>query len=415
MTDVPTSVGVGARGRVANQSPPPRHGTAPGRLVATLRDRIRHGDLGLLPVIVGLVVIWTVFQTQNDRFLSPGNLTNLTLQIAAVGTIAVGLFLVLVVSEIDLSVGIVSGLCGGIVAVLNVNYHVNAVLSILAALLVGTLIGTFHGLIVTRIGVPSFVVTLAGFIGWQGALLLVLGTAGTINLPPSGITALTSTFFRGPLGWALAALVPVIYLLAHVAARRQRIKASLPTSSPLAIGVTTGVLALALGATAAVLNSDRGIPLSLLIFAGFVVLAELVTKRTQYGRHVMAIGGNAEAARRAGIPVDRIRLSVMAFSSTMAAAGGVLFASRLLSVSQSSGSGDVLLNAIASVVIGGTSLFGGRGTAYSALLGMLVVGSISNGMDLLSLNSAVKFLITGGVLLLAVSVDAIARRAARNA
>jgi D-xylose transport system permease protein len=380
-----------------------------------LRDRVRHGELGLLPVIVGLIVIWTVFQTQNDRFLSPGNLTNLALQIAAVGTIAVGLFLVLIVAEIDLSVGIVSGLCGGIMAVLTVNYHFNAALAILSALLAGALIGAFHGLIVTRIGVPSFVVTLAGFIGWQGALLLVLGTAGTINLPRSGITALTGTFLPGTVGWILALVIVGAYVATRVTTRRRRLLAGLPASSTLTIGLTTSLLVLALGATVLVLNSDRGIPLSLLIFAGFVVLTELVTKCTQYGRFALAIGGNTEAARRAGIPVDRIRVSVMIFSSTMAAAGGILFASRLLSVSQSSGSGDVLLNAIAAVVIGGTSLFGGRGTAYSALLGMLVVGSISNGMDLLSLNSAVKFLITGGVLLLAVCVDALARRAARDA
>jgi D-xylose transport system permease protein len=413
VTRAPAPAGV-----VEQDAPASQPASAPpdaGRFVGSLVDRVRHGDLGLLPVIIGLVLIWTIFQTQNDRFLSPGNLTNLTLQIAAVGTIAVGLFLVLVVAEIDLSVGIVSGLCGGIMAVLNVTYHLNAALAILAALVAGALVGTFHGLIITRIGVPSFVVTLAGFIGWQGALLLVLGSAGTINLPPSGITALTGTFFPGAVGWVLAVLVLGTYVAARVNTRRQRLAAGLTAPSGASIAVIAAMLGIALVATVLVLNADRGIPLSLLIFAGFVVLTELVTKRTRYGRYVLAIGGNAEAARRAGIPVERVRLSVMIFSSTMAAAGGILFASRLLSVSQSSGSGDVLLNAIASVVIGGTSLFGGRGTAYSALLGMLVVGSISNGMDLLSLNSAVKFLITGGVLLVAVCVDALARRAARAA
>ena len=174
-------------------------------------------------------------------------------------------------------------------------------------------------------------------------------------------------------------------------------------------------LGLVLGVTVYVLNQDRGVPLSLLIFTGLVIAVEQFTKRTMYGRHIFAIGGNAEAARRAGIPVNRLRISVMVFSSTLAAAGGILFASRLLAVSQASGSGDVLLNAIAAVVIGGTSLFGGRGTAYSALLGMLVIGSISNGMDLLSLQSSVKFMITGAVLLIAVTVDALARRASSAA
>ena len=197
--------------------------------------------------------------------------------------------------------------------------------------------------------------------------------------------------------------------------RRQRVDASLSARSLLQIALQSVFLGLVLGVTVYVLNQDRGVPLSLLIFTGLVIAVEQFTKRTMYGRHIFAIGGNAEAARRAGIPVNRLRISVMVFSSTLAAAGGILFASRLLAVSQASGSGDVLLNAIAAVVIGGTSLFGGRGTAYSALLGMLVIGSISNGMDLLSLQSSVKFMITGAVLLIAVTVDALARRASSAA
>jgi D-xylose transport system permease protein len=274
-----------------------------------LRDRVRHGELGLLPVIVGLIVIWTVFQTQNDRFLSPGNLTNLALQIAAVGTIAVGLFLVLIVAEIDLSVGIVSGLCGGIMAVLTVNYHFNAALAILSALLAGALIGAFHGLIVTRIGVPSFVVTLAGFIGWQGALLLVLGTAGTINLPRSGITALTGTFLPGTVGWILALVIVAAYVATRVTTRRRRLLAGLPASSTLTIGLTTSLLVLALGATVLVLNSDRGIPLSLLIFAGFVVLTELVTKCTQYGRQHRSSPSGRHSGRSHSRVGDDIQLN----------------------------------------------------------------------------------------------------------
>ena len=377
--------------------------------------RVRHGDRGLLPVILGLAVIWTILQTQNDRFLSPQNLSNLALQIAAVGTIAVGLFMVLLVGEIDLSVGIVSGLCGAILGVLYVDHHVDAGLAILITLCAGALIGAFHGLVITRVGLPSFVVTLAGFIGWQGALLFVLGDVGTVNLPPGGITALTSTFFPGAPGWVMVGVVVAIYAWSQVETRRQRVDASLSARSLLQIALQSVFLGLVLGVTVYVLNQDRGVPLSLLIFTGLVIAVEQFTKRTMYGRHIFAIGGNAEAARRAGIPVNRLRISVMVFSSTLAAAGGILFASRLLAVSQASGSGDVLLNAIAAVVIRGTSLFGGRGTAYSALLGMLVIGSISNGMDLLSLQSSVKFMITGAVLLIAVTVDALARRASSAA
>jgi D-xylose transport system permease protein len=385
--------------------------TSLGAAMQRVQARVRHGDRGLLPVVVGLAIIWTIFQTQNDRFLSPQNLTNLALQIAAVGTIAVGLFLVLVVGEIDLSVGIVSGLCGAVMGVLYVDHHVEAALAILITLCTGALIGAFHGLVITRIGLPSFVVTLAGLIGWQGAQLFVLGDVGTVNLPPSGITALTSTFFQGAPGWLLAGGVVVIYAWTQVLMRQGRRRVSLPARSAVQIAIQSVVLGVALGACIYVLNRDRGVPLSLLIFIGLVIAVEQFAKGTRFGRHIFAIGGNTEAARRAGIPVARLRVAVMMFSSTMAAAGGILFASRLLAVSQASGSGDVLLNAIAAVVVGGTSLFGGRGTAYSALLGMLVIGSISNGMDLLSLQSSVKFMITGAVLLIAVTVDALARRA----
>ena len=378
--------------------------------ITDFRRRVAQGELGSLPVVVGLVVIWIIFQVKNDRFLSSGNLTNLVLQIAAVGTISVGVVLVLLLGEIDLSVGAVSGLAAGVTAVLNVKHDVPAVPALLAGLGVGLAIGVFQGIFISRLLVPSFVVTLAGLVGWQGVHLEVLGSTGTVNLRPNLITQLTTTFFTDAVGWVLGIVAVAAYVLVQANEFRRRRTAGLPGTNVQAIAVRSVVVGAAVLIGVAVLNNDRGVPLAAVILVGFVVLFDLLTRRTTYGRHVFAVGGNKEAARRAGISVPTIQLSVFALCSMMAAAGGILAASRLLAVNQSSGSGDTLLNAIAAAVIGGTSLFGGRGTVWSALLGALVIGSISNGMDLLAYSSSVKFMVTGAVLLAAVTVDATARR-----
>jgi D-xylose transport system permease protein len=258
--------------------------------------------------------------------------------------------------------------------------------------------------------VPSFVVTLAGLVGWQGVHLQVLGSTGTINLKPNLITQLTTTFFTDAVGWALGIAAVGTYVLVKLGEFHRRRAAGLPGSAPHAIVLRSVVVGAAVLTGVAILNRDRGVPLAAVILVGFVVTFDLITRHTTYGRHIFAVGGNKEAARRAGISVKNIQLSVFALCSMMAAAGGILAASRLLAVNQSSGSGDTLLNAIAAAVIGGTSLFGGRGTVWSALLGSLVIGSISNGMDLLAYSSSVKFMVTGAVLLAAVTIDATARR-----
>jgi D-xylose transport system permease protein len=377
--------------------------------------RLGQGELGNMPVIIGIAVIWLSFQAANNRFLSAVNLTNLMLQIAAVGTISVGVVLVLLLGEIDLSVGAVSGLTAAVMAVLNVKHGVSAPVAILVALAAGTAIGLLHGLWVTRFRVPSFVVTLAGLLGWQGALLYTLGSTGTINLNDRGITRLAGTFYSPGIGWTVAVLAVGSYAALALLDRRRRAAAGLRAQPARAVVGRVVVVTGAVLAAVAVFNRDRGLPLVVLIFVGFVVLFDVITTRTRFGRHTLAVGGNAEAARRAGIPVDRVRLVIFALASTMAAAGGILGASRLLAVNQSSGSGDLLLNAIAAAVIGGTSLFGGRGSAWSALLGALVIGSISNGMDLLAVSSSVKFMVTGGVLLVAATIDAVSRRGRANA
>jgi D-xylose transport system permease protein len=377
---------------------------------AGFRRRLAQGELGAVPVVLGIAIIWLIFWFDNDRFLSADNLTNLVLQIAGTGTISVGVVLVLLLGEIDLSVGELAGLAAAIMAVLNVQHGVPGWLAILAGLATGVAIGVLQGFWVTRFRIPAFVVTLAGLLAWLGALLLVLGQTGTVNLSDKTITGLANTFFIPLDAWLLAVIVIAVYAGQKLWDRRKRASAGLPVV-PLRLVVTRiVVLAVAALATAAVLAAGRGLPLALVIFIGLVVGVDLLIKRTRFGRHILAVGGNAEAARRAGIKVYNVRLLVFTITSTLAAAGGILAASRQFAVSQSSGGSDILLNSIAAAVIGGTSLFGGRGSAYSALLGMLVIGSIANGMDLLGVESSTKFMVTGGVLLLAATVDAVSRR-----
>ncbi len=398
---------------VAQPAPEPL--AAPPERRFAMLQRVAQGELGSLRVLLGLVVIWTVFTIANDRFLTSTNLVNLSLQIAATGAISVGVVLVLLLGEIDLSVGIVSGLCAGVMAVLAEQHGWSPVLAILAAIGVGAAIGLFQGGIVTYFGIPSFVVTLAGLIGWQGALLWVLGDTGTVNITSQPIVDLAGTFFDGTTAWVLAAIVVAAFSASTLTARRRRLRAGLFAATPPIVAVRIVAVAVIAFGVVAVLTADRGVPLALVILIAFVVIFDYVIRRTTFGRHVLAVGGNAEAARRAGIKVGRIRVTVFVLASAMAACGGVLFASRLLAVNQSSGGSDLLLLAIAGPVIAGTSLFGGRGTVWSALLGGLVIGSISNGMDLLALPSSTKYMVTGGVLLAAVVIDAAARQRRQRA
>ena len=377
--------------------------------VSEFLRRLAQGEFASVRVLVGIAVIWTIFQIANDRFLTSINLSNLVLQITAVATISIGVVLVLLLGEIDLSVGAVSGLAAGVMAVLNVKQGWPAELAIVAGLATGAAIGLFNGFMVTTFGIPSFVVTLAGLLAWQGALLAVLGSTGTVNLSDNLITDLTSTFFAPGLGWALAIAVIAVYAFTVWWARRRRASAGLEPQPLTGALVRIGVVAAAVLAAVAILNDDRGVPLAALIMISLMAIFSFITNRTRYGRHIYAVGGNAEAARRAGIRINWVRISVFVLASTLAAAGGVLAASRLLAVNQSSGASDLLLLAIAGPVIAGTSLFGGRGFVWSALLGALVIGSISNGMDLLALESDVKFMVTGGVLLIAVTIDALTR------
>ena len=379
-------------------------------LISRLRSRLSRTELGPLPVIIGLLAIWAVFQIANPLFLSPLNLTNLILQITATGIMSVGIVLVLLLGEVDLSIGSVSGVTASIMVVLNVKMGLPGWEAVLAALAAGLAIGAFQGFWVARLRVPSFIVTLAGLLGWQGLQLYVLGNTGTINLRDKFILSLATTFYPKNIGWIVGVAFILVFFLSMVFERRRRLGEGLTTSTTGGVIFRTALIAVGVLGMVAIFNSNRGLPNSVVIFIGLIVIFDLILRRTTFGRHIFAVGGNPEAARRATINVGRIRIAVFTLGSLMAAVGGVMAGSRLLAVNQSSGSSDVLLNAIAGAVIGGTSLFGGRGSVWAALLGALVIGSISNGMDLLALASPIKFMITGGVLLAAVTIDALVRR-----
>ena len=372
--------------------------------------RFIAGDLAELRVVLAIAVIWAIFYLQEPRFLSSVNLSNLVLQMTAVGLVSVGVVLVLLLGEIDLSVGAVSGLCAAIMAVLIEKEGWSPYLGIAAGVAAGTVIGLFQGSVFTRFAVPSFVVTLAGLLAWPGAQLEVLGETGTVNLTDPKVTGLTSTFYSDTVGWIMGLAAIAIYAALALRGRQKRVGEGLSAPPLGLLLMRIGLVAVAVLVSIWVLNDDRGVPLAALILVGFCLLFFYITTRTRFGRHIFAVGGNAEAARRAGINVNRVRVIVFMIASSMAAAGGIMAASRLLAVNQSSGAGDFLLLAIAGPVIAGTSLFGGRGSVWHALLGALVITSISNGLDLQGRESSVKFMVTGGVLLLAVVIDAIARR-----
>jgi D-xylose transport system permease protein len=379
-------------------------------------SKVRGRELGVIPVLVGIVIIWIVLQSLNSRFLSAENLTNLALQMAAVGTISLGIVFILLLGEVDLSAGSVSGLCGALLAVLSVRHGVSVGLSVVLAIVAGAAVGLLHGLLVTRLGMPSFVVTLAGLIGWQGLQLYVLGRQGTINFPFNGsIASLSDTWVNVPVGTGSVAVAMLLALAGSLRTAGRRRAAGLPTRPLSGVVIPIAILALLLESVVLFLGRDRGVPLTFTLFVAMVALLDLVLRRTVFGRRVYAVGGNSEATRRAGVNVMRVRVLGFMIASSLAATGGILAASRLAAVNQASGGSDTLLNAIAAAVIGGTSLFGGRGRTYAALLGTLVIASITNGMLLLNLDSSIRFMVTGAVLAIAVAIDSVSRRSAPGA
>ncbi|MDN3021486.1 sugar ABC transporter permease [Streptomyces sp. S.PB5] len=385
------------------------------------KRKTKGGELGSLPVVIGLIVIWTIFQLKNDLFLSADNLSDIGYYMSAYGMLSIGLVFVLLLGEIDLSVGSVSGLASTLFAVFVVDHTMNPWLALFLTVLTGAAIGALHGWFFAKIGVPAFVVTLAGLLGWNGLMLWLLGSSGTINIPsdsgPVNVLAKSSYFMDQAIigAYLLAGLAVVLSLVGNFGEQRRRKAAGVPFRPTSEILLRVGLLAVVSFVAAAVLNSAAGVSNALVIFLAALVIIDFVLRRTTYGRQVFAVGGGIEAARRAGISVPMVRITVFAISGGFAAVGGMFFAGQTASATLSAGTGNVLMLAIAAAVIGGTSLFGGRGTVWSALLGMLVIQSITTGLNLLNMNTSIQYMITGGVLLGAVVIDSVSRRSQKAA
>ncbi|MGY1808283.1 sugar ABC transporter permease [Blastococcus sp. SYSU D00669] len=393
-----------------------------GAVVRAYVDRVRGGDLGALPAVLGIVVLGILFTIlRPETFLTPLNLTNLLVQAVPITLLAMGLVFVLLLGEIDLSAGVVSGVCAAVLAQLLAEAGTSWWIAVLAAIATGVVIGLFTGSLVGIVGIPSFVVTLALFLGWQGVTLRLIGQGGTVPVRDPVINGLSNETLPVWLGWTLAVVVVLLYAALQLG-RWRRQRARQLASEPLAVVLLRiGVITLVVLGVTAVLSVDRalaaavdlaGVPYAVPLVLILLLALTFLLGRTGYGRHVYAVGGNAEAARRAGVNVTRIRVSVFVIAGTMAAISGIAAASRLGSVTPGSGAGNTLLYAVGAAVIGGTSLFGGRGRVRDAVLGGLVVAIIANGLGLLGVEAYLNFVITGGVLLLAASVDALARRRA---
>ncbi|MFE6837787.1 MULTISPECIES: sugar ABC transporter permease [unclassified Streptomyces] len=385
--------------------------------VGEFKRKMKAGDLGSLPVVIGLIIIWSIFQGLNSNFLSPENLTNIAITMTATGMIAIGIIFVLLLGEIDLSVGSVSGVSGAIVAVLAVTHGVNEWLAILAAVAGGALIGCIHGFFFARIGAPAFAVTLSGLLFWLGAMLQILGSNGTINIDADGVVGQLTTYFFSDVAvaYGLAALAVAGYFVACFLDAKRRGAAGMPTRPLGEILLRTGLLAVFTFGPAVVFNQYKGLPLAVVLFMLALVVTDFVLRRTTFGRNVFALGGSVEASRRAGINVTRIRITVFAISSTFAAIGGLFWASKIAAANQSAGAGDLLMNVIAAAVIGGTSLFGGRGRTWNALLGVMVIVSIQYGLALEGIATPIQYMITGAVLLTTVVIDSITRKTQKTA
>ncbi len=396
----------------------PRDENSLGAIARRKWESWKAGDVGVMPVVLALILITVVFYKVNSNFLTAGNFTNLMTQMAAVTTIAIGVVFVLLIGEIDLSIGYMSGIAGVVVAKLQYpdsSWEVHGIIAIAIAVLVVALIGLFQGSFVAILGVPSFVVTLAGLLFWQGVIQYTIGDQGVIVIDDSLINNVANYFFSDTAGYLIAVIVSGLFLVATFAGVFSRRRHGIYTDNlVLVVAKIVGLAAIAFGVVYWA-NEERGFPVAFLLVIVLLVLFTWLAERTTFGRHVYAVGGNAEAARRAGINVRNIRLIVFMISGAMAGLGGVILASRLNSVDLNAGGGTLLLDAIAAAVIGGTSLFGGRGRVISALMGALVISTLANGIDLAGWSSAIKFMATGAILLAAVTLDTVLRRRQQRA
>ncbi|QXG76548.1 ABC transporter permease [Modestobacter sp. L9-4] len=392
-----------------------------GGVIRGYVNKVRGGDLGALPAVAGIIALTILFSIlRPDTFPTPLNITNLFVQAVPISLLAMGLVFILLLGEIDLSAGVVSGVCAAVMAALLARHGVSWPVAVLAAAVVGAVIGLVTGLLVSVIRIPSFVVTLALFLGYQGVTLKIIGQGGVVPVRDEKIVGLTNNSMSVMWGWILAVVVVVVFAALQLNRWRVQRSRGLASQPLIVVGGRIVLIAVIALAVTAVFNTNRALNPNLITLAGVpyavplvVVLLLLLTfllGKTSFGRHVYAVGGNAEAARRAGISVTRIRVLVFVLSSTLAAISGIAAASRLSSVDPGAGGGNTLLYAVGAAVIGGTSLFGGRGRVRDAVLGGLVIAIIANGLGLLGVAAYLNFIITGAVLLLAASVDALARR-----
>ncbi|CAL9290915.1 sugar ABC transporter permease [Streptomyces sp. SudanB182_2057] len=381
------------------------------------KRKMKAGELGSLPVVVGLVIICVIFQALNSNFLSAQNINDVTITMVGTGMISVGIVFVLLLGEIDLSVGSVSGAASALMAVLAVNQGWPEWAAVLLAIAAGVAIGALHGFFFAVLGAPAFAVTLAGLLFWLGFMLKVLGEDGTINLDGEGLVAKLTTYYFSDIAaaYGLAVVVVAVFFLTSFLGNRRREAAGIPARPLSDTVLRTVLLAVVAFAAAYMYNQYKGLPLATVIFLVFLVATDFLLRRTTYGRKVFALGGSVEASRRAGINVTAVRISVFAISGGFAAVGGLFLASKIASANQSAGTGDLLMNAIAAAVIGGTSLFGGRGRTWNALLGVLVIVSIQYGLQLQSIAEPVKYMITAAVLLTTVVIDSITRKTQKTA
>ncbi|WP_081913457.1 sugar ABC transporter permease [Glycomyces sp. NRRL B-16210] len=404
---------------------PPGAGTEPGAVRAVLDhvkgywSEVRSGEVGALPAVAGIIALCAFFGASQPVFLSVGNLANLFGQGAAVACIAMGLVFVLVIGEIDLSAGFASGVCASIMAVVLTNWGMPWPVAIGAAIATGVVIGLVLGTLVVKLGIPSFVVTLAAFLAFQGIVLMILKEGTNITIHNDTVKAVAGGNLERWQGWVLLVLAVAGYAALQLNRWRRRVGRSL-VHEPLAVVLARiASLTALLTATVFLLNLERsanpqiisltGVPVVVVILGGLFAVWTFVLHRTRFGRHLYAVGGNAEAAVRAGVNVDRVRIAAFVICSAMAAVGGIVAASRAASVDPNTGGSNVLLLSVGAAVIGGASLFGGKGTVRAALLGGAVVAIINNGMGLMGLSSGVRFGVTGAVLLLAAGVDAMSR------
>jgi D-xylose transport system permease protein len=379
-------------------------------------DNLKSGNLGVLPIVLGIAFIVVFFSFKATNFFTANNFDNVIIQMAGTAMLAYGVVFILLLGEIDLSISYVAGIGAITVAELQLagsGHVVNGLLAMVIAIAICALIGGVQGSIVAFVGVPSFVVTLAGFLIWQGVILQVLEQRGSIIIEDRWINYTASYFFSDAAGWIIAAVISGIYALTVLGGVLGKRRAGIVIGNPgLVIAKLIGVAVAAFGVVAVTNHAKvpHGLPLAGVLVVIFLVVLTFLAKRTTFGRHVYAVGGNAEAARRAGINVPRIRILVFMISGAMAAIGGIILAANVNSVDLNFGGGTLLLNSIASAVIGGVSLFGGRGEVRAAFLGALVIATVSNGLNTAGYANGVIYVVTGVILLLAVTLDTIARR-----